>query len=380
MTRETKVGLLVGMGVILLIGIIVSDHLAVMQQERREARDASEFADRAQRSIEETVPDAARGQRDREQQRRHAPDRREPPTADHDRRDRERWAPDLVPSPRLAPSPDDRMADQHRMPPVTALDNLERGQAGATAAPASQDDEPYQRLAQAEPAPGHELEAAVAEPEPSEPEPIVHRVERGETLYDIARKYYGDGDYWRTIAEQNAGRIIDGEHVREGIELTIPDRAGMAQRHDGGTTLRRVAEQAEQAMQRRGGDGERTITVVAGDTLSGLASEHLGSSARWRDLLEANRDQLDSDRDLRAGMTLRLPGSGAVAAQRAGQAERVTTSAARTYVIRRGDTLTRIAEQKLGDGNRWRELFEANEAKLDTPDALPVGEEIQIPS
>lgn len=33
MTRETKVGLLVGMGIILLIGIVVSDHLSKVQQQ-----------------------------------------------------------------------------------------------------------------------------------------------------------------------------------------------------------------------------------------------------------------------------------------------------------------------------------------------------------
>ena len=31
MTKETKIGLLVGMGVIILIGILISDHLSAMR-------------------------------------------------------------------------------------------------------------------------------------------------------------------------------------------------------------------------------------------------------------------------------------------------------------------------------------------------------------
>src|SRR5690606_20668377 len=32
---------------------------------------------------------------------------------------------------------------------------------------------------------------------------IIHYVQRGETLTEIARKYYGDGQYWRSLAEFN---------------------------------------------------------------------------------------------------------------------------------------------------------------------------------
>ena len=57
MTRETKVGLLVGMGVILLIGIIVSDHLSVVQDQN--PADFTGYAGQAQESIQPM--DAGRG-------------------------------------------------------------------------------------------------------------------------------------------------------------------------------------------------------------------------------------------------------------------------------------------------------------------------------
>jgi hypothetical protein len=54
--------------------------------------------------------------------------------------------------------------------------------------------------------------------------------------------------------------------------------------------------------------GERRHVVQAGDTLSDLAGRYLGSSLRFRELYEANRDQLRSPDDLRVGLTLRIPG------------------------------------------------------------------------
>jgi nucleoid-associated protein YgaU len=52
----------------------------------------------------------------------------------------------------------------------------------------------------------------------------------------------------------------------------------------------------------------RTHIVQPGDTLSGIALQHLGSVARYPEIFEANRDILDSPDALRLGMQLRIPG------------------------------------------------------------------------
>ncbi len=49
----------------------------------------------------------------------------------------------------------------------------------------------------------------------------------------------------------------------------------------------------------------------------------------------------------------------------------------RTYVIRRNDTLYRIAEKYYGDGERWRWILQANPNL--NPRRLPVNEAIRIP-
>ena len=53
---------------------------------------------------------------------------------------------------------------------------------------------------------------------------------------------------------------------------------------------------------------------------------------------------------------------------------------ARSYVVKSGDSLSKIAEELLGDPDRWREIFEANKDKIDDPNAIKVGQELSIPS
>lgn len=52
----------------------------------------------------------------------------------------------------------------------------------------------------------------------------------------------------------------------------------------------------------------------------------------------------------------------------------------RTYVVRKGDSLSGIAESELGAQDRWRELFDANRDVLDDPDALHAGQVLQLPA
>ncbi|HLS28177.1 MAG TPA: LysM peptidoglycan-binding domain-containing protein [Opitutales bacterium] len=53
--------------------------------------------------------------------------------------------------------------------------------------------------------------------------------------------------------------------------------------------------------------GEREYVVVAGDTLGHISGKVYGTTSRWRDIFEANRDVLPNENSLKIGMTLRLP-------------------------------------------------------------------------
>ena len=51
----------------------------------------------------------------------------------------------------------------------------------------------------------------------------------------------------------------------------------------------------------------RTYTVKAGDTLGGIAKEHLGSAGAYMKIFELNKDQLMDPDKIKAGQVLRLP-------------------------------------------------------------------------
>ena len=53
---------------------------------------------------------------------------------------------------------------------------------------------------------------------------------------------------------------------------------------------------------------------------------------------------------------------------------------ARTYVVKAGDNLSKIAKEVLGDASRWPEIFEANKDQIKDPNLIHVGQELKMPS
>lgn len=54
-----------------------------------------------------------------------------------------------------------------------------------------------------------------------------------------------------------------------------------------------------------------------------------------------------------------------------------SADAAQTYTVRKGDTLWSIAEQAYGDGQRWRDIVDANPNLR--PEELRVGQQLTLP-
>jgi len=53
--------------------------------------------------------------------------------------------------------------------------------------------------------------------------------------------------------------------------------------------------------------GSRTYTVKAGDTLSEIAKDQLGSAGAYMKIYEANRDQLSDPDKIKPGQVLKIP-------------------------------------------------------------------------
>lgn len=134
----------------------------------------------------------------------------------------------------------------------------------------------------------------------------------------------------------------------------------------------------------------REYTIRSGDTLSQIAQRELGTKNRWREIVELNPG-LDPAR-LSVGTKIRLSGgapSTTVAdktvvekpvvpqTEKAGSKKVAAAAGGRTYTVRSGDTLSRIAQRELGAGDRWRELIDLNPG-LD-PARLHVGRVLRLP-
>src|SRR6188768_2877756 len=51
----------------------------------------------------------------------------------------------------------------------------------------------------------------------------------------------------------------------------------------------------------------------------------------------------------------------------------------RTYTVKSGDTLSKIAKQVLGDGSDYMKIFEANRDQLTNPDLIKPGQVLRLP-
>jgi nucleoid-associated protein YgaU len=55
-------------------------------------------------------------------------------------------------------------------------------------------------------------------------------------------------------------------------------------------------------------------------------------------------------------------------------------SGQKSYTVKAGDTLSKIAKEHLGDANAYNKIFEANRDQLSDPDKIKPGQVLRIPN
>ena len=55
------------------------------------------------------------------------------------------------------------------------------------------------------------------------------------------------------------------------------------------------------------------------------------------------------------------------------------TAAGKTYTVKSGDTLSKIAKEFLGDANAYMDIFNVNKDQLSDPDKIKPGQVLKIP-
>lgn len=141
-----------------------------------------------------------------------------------------------------------------------------------------------------------------------------------------------------------------------------------------------------------------TVTVRRGDTLWGLAEQHLGAGSRYREIAKLNYGRVQPDgRTLTEahwiypGWVLQLPPDvtggrkGVVNEPAAGN--ELTPAQESTYTVRPGDTLWAIADRHLGEAQRYREIYQLNAGQpqdvgghVADPDVLIPGWVLRMPA
>lgn len=276
MTREIKLALILGSALVLVVGVLVSDHLSAARKQQIAVVDG------------ELATGLGKHTRAVPQAKNHGADFKElvaslPPSRVSD----EKRAADAVEASRqseLARGPDatQQLIDEGAKQGLTF--DLISGLNKTSQIPL---DLPTTRSEPQGPAP---------KPAPALAE---HTVREGDTLWTLAEKYLGDGRQNTKIADANKD-VLKGKSLAIGMKLKIPAKPG--------ETAPSGALKSDDALAAAPTkDAKGDYVVKQGDTLVRIARTALGNERRWEEILAMNESRISDSDALAVGTRLRLP-------------------------------------------------------------------------
>ena len=124
-----------------------------------------------------------------------------------------------------------------------------------------------------------------------------YTVREGDSLYRIAVKALGDGNRWTEIQKLNAKLIGSDGIINPGMKLTLPGNARVS--------TPKPADRANSTKPPVSSKNPKTYTVASGDTLGEISIKFLDTSKRMDEIVTLNG--LDDANDIRVGMKLKIP-------------------------------------------------------------------------
>ena len=108
--------------------------------------------------------------------------------------------------------------------------------------------------------------------------------------------------------------------------------------------------------------------VQKGDNLWQIAQDQLGDGSRWGEIYQLNNSTIGGDPSLiHAGTQLKMPDAP------------IATADGGHYVVQSGDNLWDISRQHFGDGSRWTEIYQNNQAVIgDNPHMIHPGQQLDL--
>ncbi|MFG0298748.1 MAG: LysM peptidoglycan-binding domain-containing protein [Phycisphaerales bacterium JB047] len=122
------------------------------------------------------------------------------------------------------------------------------------------------------------------------------------------------------------------------------------------------------------------------ETMQSIAKEYFGSGENWRTIARAN--PFVDPQKLKAGMSIRIPKDpnniqGIVTGKDAEpgviESHTDTQAAVIEYVVRPGDSLSRISQRIYGSSRHARFIFDSNRDKLKSMDDISIGQLLRLP-
>ena len=153
-------------------------------------------------------------------------------------------------------------------------------------------DTPVKAVPDASPVPG--FTSVVSEPVRAEPVQtwVTHTVVSGDNLYRLAARHLGDGERWPELLRLNRDVLGEATELQIGQVIKVaPAKAQPAS-----------ASRPERAAS---GVVAREYVVLRGDMLSEISLKLLGTTKRMKEIVELNG--LKDPNDIRVGQTLKIP-------------------------------------------------------------------------
>jgi nucleoid-associated protein YgaU len=203
-----------------------------------------------------------------------------------------------------------------------------------------------------------------SKPQPAASSGLSHVVDDGESLGQIAKKYYGEeeGNKLSTIQmlyEANKNILESPDEIRAGDQLVIPKMKSAV-----------VPEQAVPVKKE-----------AAPSTLMDKFKNVFTSVDKKSDVVVKNSPAVDKKTPSKPQTPVadktalqKMDKSGPVKTDKSKPVKGVTE-----YTVQSGDYLYKIAQKQLGDGNRFPEITKLNSDVLSGSDRLQVGMKLRIP-